>query len=79
MNIIRDRESGRSRGFGFVTLKSAVDVDQAIEYNGDLVISCFIWPLCSIKKSFKENCLMKCSFEQTLKYILKAVHFSNTG
>ena len=39
VNIISDRETGRPRGFGFVTLKSAEDVDFALDYKGDLVTS----------------------------------------
>ena len=54
MNIITDRETGKPRGFGFVSLNSADDVDKAIDYSGDLVISYFIWPLYSIKKSLKK-------------------------
>tara|TARA_Y100000031_G_C7926558_1_gene250741 strand:- start:37 stop:288 length:252 start_codon:yes stop_codon:yes gene_type:complete len=30
-NVIRDRDSGRARGFGFVEMGSAVAVDTAIE------------------------------------------------
>ncbi|KAL9979466.1 hypothetical protein ACROYT_G017137 [Oculina patagonica] len=34
--VIMDRESGRSRGFGFVTLGSSEDVDKALNESDDL-------------------------------------------
>ena len=32
--IIRDRETGRSRGFGFATLSVASEIDQVLQLNG---------------------------------------------
>ena len=40
VKIITDRETGRPRGFGFVTLRSAGDVDSALDYKEDMVIGC---------------------------------------
>jgi len=39
VKIISDRDTGRPRGFGFVTLRSADDVDTALDYRGDMVTS----------------------------------------
>lgn len=33
-NVIQDRATGRSRGFGFVTMADAAGLDQALELNG---------------------------------------------
>lgn len=39
--VVYDRESGRSRGFGFVTYSSAEEVDNAIDSLNGVVSSLF--------------------------------------
>lgn len=37
--IMQDRESGRSRGFGFITFESEDSVDEVLSHDGKLEIS----------------------------------------
>ena len=51
--VVYDRESGRSRGFGFVTYSSAEEVNSAVEYlNGIVSILSLLSLSLSLRMSF---------------------------
>ena len=66
--VIYDRDSGRSRGFGFVTYSSADEVNNAIE-SLDGVVSCFVtYSSLRLKAEFIVLLVTCCAFECGVKW-----------
>lgn len=71
--VIYDRESGRSRGFGFVTFSSPDEVNSAIQ-SLDGVVSTLIFPLC---KMYVLRMCMVCLFCHVSAY--SRIHVNEVG